>query len=65
MNAVRHGLCIGGPRSGQTLATLAPGVVRHPGDAGGYYVFKGPVGPTPAKWLWIKQEKNNADKQSS
>lgn len=57
---VRHGLCIGGPKDKQTLATLQPGRVGHPGDAGGFYVYKNAVGPTPAKWLWIAtKEKDN------
>lgn len=54
--SVRHGLCVGGPKDRQTLATMQPGVVRHPSDAGGYYVFKTAIGPTPAKWLWIKSK---------
>jgi hypothetical protein len=62
MNQVRHGICIGGPKAGQTLATMQPGAVHHPGDAGGFYVFKNALGPDVAKWLWIKKEKSNADK---
>lgn len=58
--SVRHGLCVGGPRQGQTLATMDPGVVHHPDDTGGYYVWKSAVGPTPARWLWIlKPEKKD------
>lgn len=61
MNQVRHGLCVGGPKDRQTLATMTPGVVRHPADPSGYYVFRAAQGPIPAKWLWIEQkEKNNA-----
>lgn len=60
---VRHGLCIGGPRDKQTLATMQPGRVGHPGDAGGFYVYREARGPTPAQFLWIKQEKDNAPKQ--
>ncbi len=66
MSSVRHGLCIGGPRGGQTLATMTPGKVLHPDDSGGFYVFKSAQGPAPAKWLWIEtKEKDNADKPSS
>lgn len=52
-NNVRHGVCTGGPRSGQTLATQQPGVVSHQGDDSGFYVYKSAVGPDPARWLWI------------
>lgn len=58
MNQVRHGLCVGGPKAGQTLATLDPGVVHHPDDPGGYYVFRAARGAQPSTWLWIvKKEK--------
>lgn len=56
MTVVRHGICVGGPNDRQTLATMQPGVVSHPNDAGGFYVFKTAVGADPAKWLWIKKE---------
>lgn len=63
---VRHGLCIGGPRNNQTLATMTPGPVPHPDDPSGFYIFKSAVGPTPAQFLWItKKEKTNADQPAS
>ncbi len=63
---VRHGLCVGGPKAGQTLATMTPGKVSHPDDPGGFYIFKSAQGPTPAKWLWIEtKEKDNASQPAS
>ena len=65
MNTVRHGLCIGGPKDRQSLATMQPGIVHHPDDASGFYVFKQGKGEVP-KWLWISQKENeNAAKPSS
>lgn len=55
MNHVRHGVCVGGPKDKQTLATRQEGIVRHPADGSGYYVFKQPKGEVP-KWLWIRQK---------
>lgn len=55
---VRHGLCVGGPRDKQTLATLSPGAVPHPDDVSGFYVFKSAQGPTPSKWLWIVKKES-------
>ncbi len=56
---VRHGLCVGGPRAGQTLATMTPGKVSHPDNLNGFYIFKASVGPQPARWFWIDQKKEN------
>lgn len=53
---VRHGICIGGPKDRQTLATMQPGTVSHPDDDSGFYIFKTAVGPDPAKWLWIAKK---------
>lgn len=50
---VRHGICQGGPKNGQTLATTSPGNVRHADDPNGFYVFKPASGTTPAIWKWI------------
>lgn len=60
MTAVRHGLCTGGPRAGQTLATQNPGVVHHADDPGGYYVFREARGLTPSQWLWIVKKDSKA-----
>lgn len=51
---IRSGLCVGGPRDGQSLATMAPGTVRHPADPNGFYVHQTAAGTTPAQWLWVK-----------
>lgn len=51
---VRSGLCQGGPRDGQSLATMKDGPVRHPADPNGFYVYVKAVGPTPALWRWVK-----------
>lgn len=57
MSSVRHGLCTGGPRDKLTLATMQPGVVHHPDDPNGYYVWKASQGPNVARWLWIEAKK--------
>lgn len=66
MSSVRHGLCVGGPRNGATLATMQPGRVPHPSDPNGFYVFRSAIGPTPAKFIWIEtKEKANASQPAS
>ncbi len=62
MSQVRHGICQGGPRDGQTLATMQPGTVKHPDDASGFYVFRAAIGPTPATWQWIVPKKQQEQK---
>lgn len=62
MNQVRHGLCVGGPKDRQTLATQQPGRVTHPDDPNGFYVYKSAIGTTPSQWLWIKTTEADKNK---
>lgn len=49
---VLHGLCQGGPKNGQSLASMqgvpgANGRVTHPDDPNGFYVHRN------GGWVWI------------
>lgn len=67
VSTVRNGICVGGPRAGQTLATMQPGKVGHPDNPNGFYVFRAAVGPQAARWFWIdtKKENDNASQPNS
>jgi len=55
---VLSGLCVGGPRNGQSLATMQGRKVGHPDDPGGFYVHKPAAGVEVAKWIWIKNKES-------
>jgi hypothetical protein len=57
---VLSGICQGGPKHGQTLATMAGRKVTHPDDPKGFYVHRPPAGPTPASWQWIANKEQSS-----
>jgi hypothetical protein len=56
---VLSGLCRGGPKDGQSLATMQGRRVTDPRDASGLYVWKAAAGTTPSTWQWIKTAKKD------
>ena len=56
MSTVLSGICVGGPKHGQSLATLTGRRVTHPDDTTGAYFHKPASGVTPASWIWVKNK---------
>lgn len=56
---VLSGICIGGPKNGQTLATMQGRRVPHPGDPNGAYFFKPAAGADPARWIWVANKEKS------
>ncbi len=50
---VLSGICRGGPKDGQSLATTSGRRVTHPGDPNGFYIHQPASGTTPAQWQWV------------
>lgn len=55
---VLSGICVGGPKDGQSLATMmiSGRRVTHPDDPSGAYYHKPAAGVDPARWLWVKNK---------
>lgn len=53
---VLSGLCQGGPKDRQSLATMSGRRVEAPGDASGFYVHKPASGTMPSQWVWITKK---------
>ena len=52
---VRQGICQGGPLDKKVRATDKERLLV-PGDASGFYVYRGASGPTAATWVWITRK---------
>lgn len=50
------GICVGGPKDRQSLATMSGRRVEHPDDPSGFYVWKAASGVEPSKWVWITKK---------
>lgn len=53
---VLSGICVGGPRDKQSLATMSGRRVTHPGDVSGAYFHRAAQGTTPSQWIWVKNK---------
>lgn len=56
---VLSGICVGGPRSGQTLATMHGRRATHPDDKTGAYYHRPAAGTTPSQWVWVADKKES------
>ena len=55
---VLSGLCVGGPKNGQSLATMHGRRVTHPDDLNGAYFHKPAAGVEPARWIWVANKES-------
>lgn len=55
---VLSGICVNGPKHGQSLATMSGRRVTHPDDPTGAYFHKPAAGVEPAKWIWVKNKES-------
>jgi len=53
---VLSGVCKGGPKNGQSLATMHGRKVSHPDDLSGDYYHRPAQGTTPSQWIWVKNK---------
>lgn len=60
MSTVLSGICVGGPKHGQSLATLTGRRVPHPQDQTGAYFHKPASGVESARWLWVVEKKEDS-----
>lgn len=56
---VLSGICQGGPKHGQSLATMQGRRATHPDDKSGAYYHKPASGVEPARWIWVADKKES------